>query len=887
MRTLRFWLQLTLVLTLSACGSVIVHEEKEASAPTARAGHWEGDLTVSFDVTAAGDVRNFKIKAPFGVLAGQTCTIEIDAIDVGDDAKFTVGEPEDAPFYVAAEFIDAIHLAGTFKIALCSDGEQYSVVLQPEEKRWSAAWVGSSTGSAGTAAPATEPPVPPATVEVATSTLPPSTPTPTPTPTSESFPTWTAAPPPPSPTELSLPVASWQPVLDLPRYINALVVDPVNPQIFYAATGNYAGSGSGVYKSEDAGLTWRSVTAGLPNEEVLALAFGSSDSPILYVLVGGDIFASADGAAGWSRLGDTGFLGGYERSLRADPSDGNVLFALSKSDSLVRSRDGGYAWQPIGEGLPDNGHGGVSVLSLALDPTDTSVVYAGTGAFVGGGQGVYKSADGGETWSPANRGMLDYRITALAVDPAHPQTIYAGADSGEFFKSTDGGQTWNDLTDELPTQKSSHPTIQDIVIDPATPGTVYLLADNAGVLISEDGGDRWRALGNPAAPDYASFTAMTIIFDLQPEPVLIVGIKDSGGWRYDVAQAAPPPTATEPPPTSAPTVPLPSGRWQPITDLPRDINTLVADPTDPQVFYASTGDLGSGGGVYKSTDGGQTWGAASSGLSNEAVLALAFSYDAPPTLYAVAGVSGEVFASVDGVANWTRLGNSGLWGGFYRRLYTAPGDEKVLFTVAHPGGVARSDDGGYTWLPFGEGLPQDESGEIYALSLAIDPTDANVIYLGTGGWVGQGYGVFKSTDGGETWSPANRGMLDYRISALAVDPTNPQTVYAGGDSGELFKSTDGGQSWQDLSENLRLYPYLNARTIRDIVINPAAPETVYLLGDVVGVMVSNDGGAKWRALAKPGEDDQPVFTAMAVTWEAQPVFVVGIENAGGWRYAAD
>jgi photosystem II stability/assembly factor-like uncharacterized protein len=368
---------------------------------------------------------------------------------------------------------------------------------------------------------------------------------------------------------------------------------------------------------------------------------------------------------------------------------------------------------------------------------------------------------------------------------------------------------------------------------------------------------------------------------------VLVGIKDSGGWRYDVARPAAPPTATEPPPVSVAAAPLPSGRWQPIADLPRGINTLVADPTDPQVFYASTGDLGSGGSVYKSTDGGQTWGAASSGLSNEVVLALALSHDMPPTLYAAAGGSGEVFVSVDGADNWARLGNSGLWSGFYCQLHTAPGDKNVLFAVARPGGVARSQDGGYTWLPFGEGLPKDESGEVYALSLAIDPTDANVIYVGTGGWVGQGHGVFKSIDGGETWSPANRGMLDYRISALAVNPTDPQTIYAGGDSGELFKSSDGGKSWQDLTENIRVHRYLNARTMRDIVIDPTAPETVYLLGDVVGVMVSYDGGRMWRALAKPSEDDQPVFSALAVAWEPEPVFIVAIEDAGGWRYTEE
>jgi hypothetical protein len=130
--------------------------------------------------------------------------------------------------------------------------------------------------------------------------------------------------------------------------------------------------------------------------------------------------------------------------------------------------------------------------------------------------------------------MLDYRITALAVDPAQPQTVYAGADAGEFFKSTDGGQSWNDFTDRLPPLMYSHPTVRDIVVDPAAPETVYLLADYRGVLVSHDRGERWRALGSPGEIDHPGFTAMAAIFD--PQLVLVVGIEREGGWRYATDQ---------------------------------------------------------------------------------------------------------------------------------------------------------------------------------------------------------------------------------------------------------------------------------------------------------------------------------------------------------------
>jgi photosystem II stability/assembly factor-like uncharacterized protein len=729
-----------------------------------------------------------------------------------------------------------------------------------------------------TPVPPTNTPLPAASVQPPTATPVPPTRTPAPTAIQASA----TEPPPKVETPVPpLPVAHWQRIPDLPRYINSLLVDPTNPNMLYAGTGDYADSGSGVYKSEDAGLTWRSVSAGLPDRQVLALAFSQAGSR-LYAAVGSEIFASPDGAQSWAHLGDTDFFGIRECLLRGDPADENVLFALAKSDGLARSNDGGYTWLPVGQGLPGDEHS-LYAMSLAIDPSDANVIYVGTGAFVGGGHGVYKSIDRGETFSPANQRIVDSRITALAVDPTHPQTVYAGGYSGELFKSSDGGQTWNVLTQNLPIREADHPTIRDIVIDPAAAGTIYLLADNAGVLVSDDGGDNWRPLGKPAAPDYLSFTSISVISGLESEPILVIGTEGEGGWRYDARQPALAPQATAPSAGAPP--PLPPGRWESVLDLPGQINALVADPTNAQILYAGTGESGSGSGVYKSEDAGRSWRLAASGLPDEDVTALAVSPDDPSVLYA-AGARGDVYASTNASETWTRLGDPGMWGGFYRQLYVDPSRGTNLFMVVRPGGILRSLDGGYTWLPLVEGLPGNER-ETYVLSLAIDPADANIMYAGTGAWVGGGHGVYKSTDAGETWSPVNQGMLDYRISALAVDPIRPETVYAGGDSGELFKSTDGGQTWADLSQGLRVQEYFPPRTIRTIVVDPAAPDTVYLLGDNVGVMVSYDGGLRWRALAKPGEYDQPVFTVMAAILHPQPVFVVGIEREGGWRYAAD
>jgi photosystem II stability/assembly factor-like uncharacterized protein len=223
-----------------------------------------------------------------------------------------------------------------------------------------------------------------------------------------------------------------------------------------------------------------------------------------------------------------------------------------------------------------------------------------------------------------------------------------------------------------------------------------------------------------------------------------------------------------------------------------------------------------------------------------------------------------------------------MWVGFESWLIVAPSNSDVIYAITNPGWLGRSTDGGRSWVSVKNGLPQGDN-ETFVLSMAIDPTDANVVYAGTGGFVGQGYGVFKSTDGGETWAPSNRGMLDYSITALAIDPSDPQVVYAGGDFGELFKSIDGGKTWYNLTENLYGQPNMPGGKVAGIAIDPLDPARILVVGGY-NLMYTLDGGITWQQFSKPGEKDQPIFTAWAVRFGTQPALIVAIENTGAWIY---
>lgn len=334
-----------------------------------------------------------------------------------------------------------------------------------------------------------------------------------------------------------------------------------------------------------------------------------------------------------------------------------------------------------------------------------------------------------------------------------------------------------------------------------------------------------------------------------------------------------------------------TGRWQRIVDLPRSINCLAADPTHPDVIYAGAGYQGSGSGVYRSDDAGRSWKLSSEGLPVEDVPALALDPVNPSNLYASSGVRGDIYASTDAGKSWSLRGNTDFFGGLSSKMVADPGNGATLFMISNPGGLARSSNAGRSWQHIRRGLPQDQDERTgaYVLSLAVDPTDSRVVYAGTGGFVGQGHGVYKSLDGGLSWSAANRGMLDYRITCLAIDPLHPQTVYAGSDTGELFKSTDGAASWIDMANTDLFEPSYNHPAIRGIALDPARPDSIYVLADYLGLVVSHDGAGNWTVLGRPESLASPRFTALAMIFHPQPAIIVGvdpnIDDAGGWIYA--
>ncbi len=320
------------------------------------------------------------------------------------------------------------------------------------------------------------------------------------------------------------------------------------------------------------------------------------------------------------------------------------------NNGVFKSTDGGATWTSANSGL-----GWLPVNALAIDPFNPATLYAGTYNYP-----VFKSTDGGQSWTRAISGFSDTIAYTLAIDPVHPGTIYAGTATSmaypgnQVFKSTDGAQSWSVSNSGLPY------TVVDILrIDLSNPDILYAGTNMAGVFKSTDAGQSWTAANL--------------------------------GMPYSM------------------------------------IEDLAVDPAHPATVYTCT-DWNTMAlsllGVWKSVNGGIDWTIANDGLTDLQVISLAIDFVDPDTLYAGTRLQG-VFKTTDGGANWNQA-NSGLpttpYALTYRALVIDPFNTQTIYTGTVDG-VFKSTDGGLTWTSASNGFPA--STRIFAL--AVEPAPATTI----------------------------------------------------------------------------------------------------------------------------------------------------------------
>ncbi len=513
--------------------------------------------------------------------------------------------------------------------------------------------------------------------------------------------------------------ASWISTQDV-RFTVKLAVDAVDPSLVYAVQ-----DGQPV-RSRNGGLTWEPID--VPGGNIRQLVAHPRFARTVYAASEGGLFRSADAGLSWKWI-RRGFPSTYSAHLLViDPVTPRRLYVAIEEvgtyrRSLLRSRDGGVSWQPIDNGLL----AGREILALTTHPRSASTLYVSIP------EDVLKSTDEGRSWRSVDPGDSAGRVHVLAVHPTRPEVVYAGADGG-LFRSENGGASWSLLTQGLPESGS----VSRLVISRQTfLAAVVAIGRRGGVFRSADAGSSWifssRGIQDLDVDvvDFGAPGTLWVVADF-----VLLRSTDSGlTWsrvRPDRAAAVPP--------------------------------TVVAvDPTDRSRVFV----LYSDGSVWRSADAGRTWEAG----GNAGLQALSLSIDpqTPSTLYAT-GIGGTVGTggiakSVDRGDTWTLLP---VRPAVYYEVDIAPSSPSTLYTAGtledFTPVLLRSDDGGASWVE----LRFDGQGVIYP-SLAVDPLVATTVYT-----TDQGY-IYKSTDGGQTWSQVS-------------NPVDSNATYplASSDSGRLY-----------------------------------------------------------------------------------------------------
>jgi photosystem II stability/assembly factor-like uncharacterized protein len=472
---------------------------------------------------------------------------------------------------------------------------------------------------------------------------------------------------------------------------------------------------------------------------------------------------------------------GVWANVTADPSGSGIIYSASVGGGVRKSIDNGATWTSVNNGLPPN----AAVYSFALDAASVTTAYAGV--FLGTPRigGVFKTTDGGMSWSQVSSPTLIPPLIPLSLgaDPHIPGRVFAGNLGGPILRSLDGGATW------LRVYTGTSP-VTSIVVDPFNSNIVYA-STLAGLLKSTNAGATWTNL--PIDLVGTAKDAWSVAIDPTNENSLWVATNTHGVW-HSVNQGA---------------------SWTQAGSLGVTPFGVAIDSSSNNVFLTTTA------GVWESSDDGASWRATA--LDDRMAISIQIGSD--HTLY-VGTDEGPAFSSNLGVS-WTNPDpTEGGASAFGYSVTVDPIFGRKLFAATLGATAMTSANDGLSWTPVGTDYAARESRKIN-----VDPTDSSRVYSGS-----FFSGLFKSTDGGATWSRRTVGSGYAYVWVPVVDPVSPNIVWAGTSGEGLFKSTDYGDTFTAISGM--------PSVVQGVAVDPRNDDIVYAASGS-GLLRSSDGGTSW------------------------------------------
>jgi photosystem II stability/assembly factor-like uncharacterized protein len=611
---------------------------------------------------------------------------------------------------------------------------------------------------------------------------------------------------------------NWFPIFDDQPCltIGDIGIDPNNTDVIYVGTGEANGGhnnfpGVGIFKSINGGNTWEFI--GLDSTASIGrIIVDPANSNRVFVAAVGSYFTpnpqrgvylSEDAGSTWEKslfISDsTGAI-----DLVIDPTNSNILYAAmwervrrpvfasethlyGPTGGIFKTIDGGITWSKLGpeNGLPDPDLKNIGRIGLTIHQSNPSVLYAlyndGSNLF-----GIYKTTNGGDNWIETNtdfkgRGSFSWYFGQVRVHPIISETVFVL--DVPMLKSSDSGFNW-DFSYGYSGPEQLHVDHHALAFHPTNPN--YILSGNdGGINISQDGGVSWS---QPVELPVTQFYEIGLD-QLNPQR-FYGGTQDNNTIRTLTGSV---------------------NDWDRI--FGGDGFYVTVDPNDPNIIYAES----QFGGLGKSIDGGNSFFSATSGIdfgeptnwstpvvmdpNNSEVL-----YYGTHTLY----------RTENGAQFWTKISpkltdhNDDKRLGTITTISVAPTNSDIIYVGTDDSYIWVSRDYGLTWEDLSTELPYR-----WVTRVVVDPKDENIVYATFSGlkWADPEPRVFRSDNMGKSWVNISSNLPDAPVNAFAVDNNNSNVLYCGNDIG-AFVSYNLGESWEIISDNLPIV------VVNDMKIHP-------------------------------------------------------------------
>ncbi|MCP4150780.1 MAG: hypothetical protein GY757_23745 [bacterium] len=552
--------------------------------------------------------------------------------------------------------------------------------------------------------------------------------------------------------------------------INGMAFDPLNSNIIWVG----APSG-GLWKSTDGGGSWSTNTDNLPNIGVTDIVIHPRNPNIMYI-------ATGDG-------------------------DG----AVPLSSGVLKSTDRGETWQSTGLDYPE---GSIFVINkLLMHPADPETL------LVASYEGIYKTTDGGANWELKTTGYCK----DIEVDPQTPSTWYTAKYRVGVSKSDDSGENWSPLANGLPT---SGFTRIALALSHTSPNILYALyvAEESrglyGLYRSADSGATWtlqltspNILGNAITGDsYYSQGTYDLVLEVSPTNPAILYVGGINLWKS-----------------------VDSGvTWNYTSNGKSDTDTYVhVDHHDFAFLPGNSSTLFScnDGGIFKSTNAGATWTDLSSGLAIHQSYRLGLSASERDTL---------ILGNQDNGTDLLKHQWQTVFGADGMECMIHPTNPGQMYFSTQYGNLYRTASNVYG-IKYISGNMGDNK-DIWTMPFLMDLKDPDVLYTATSI-------VSRSPDRGDSWTAISPALTSTPLTTLKLAPSDSNSLYASNGT-RLFRTINGGDSWSELN-NANLLPYIS-----DIAIHPDNPEIVWItMGNYRAFTVaekvyrSDNGGNSWTNIS--------------------------------------